>query len=304
MILVAGGTGILGRDLVPRLVARGQGVRIVARHPAMAATDAGIGTVETRIGDIRDTATCAAALEGVDTVVSAITGFGGRDALGTRAVDRDANVRLIEAAGRSGVRHVILLSVHQAAPDHPIELFRDKWVAEEALRGSGMDWTIVRPTAYLERWLDIIGAPLARTGKTRIFGSGRNPINFVSAADVAQVVELATIDPGLRGVAIEFPGPEDLTLDQLADEVESVLGRSGRRQYLSPMMLRVASLVTKVVSPVLSSQIATALVMDARDMTVDGPGIRARYPSIPMTTATDVARRLFGSTVTAEATAR
>jgi uncharacterized protein YbjT (DUF2867 family) len=303
MILIVGGTGTLGRDLVPRLLARGRSVRTLARHPATPANGGRPGEVEARIGDVRDAATCASALEGVDTVVSAMTGFAGRDALGSRTIDRDANLLLIEAARRAGVRHVILLSVHQAGPDHPIQLFRDKWAAEEALRGSGLDWTIVRPTAYLETWLGIVGGPLVQTGSTRIFGSGRNPINFVSASDVGQVVELAIADPGLRGATIEVPGPQDLTLDQLADTVESVLGRRGRRQHLSPTMMRIASLVTRVVNPVLSAQIATAMVMDTRDMTVDGQALRARFGSIPMTTAADVAQRMFASTVSAEATA-
>ena len=67
------------------------------------------------------------------------------------------------------------------------------------------------------------------------------------------------------------------------------------------MML--AGLITKVVNPVLSAQIAAAAVMDSRDMTVDGPALRAMYGSIPMTSAIDVARRMFGSTLNAKASA-
>lgn len=79
--------------------------------------------------------------------------------------------------------------------------------AEEALRASGLSWTIVRPTAYLETWLGIIGGPLVKSGTARIFGRGQSPINFVSARDVARVVELAILDPSLRQSAIEVPDP-------------------------------------------------------------------------------------------------
>ena len=302
MILVVGGTGTLGRNLVPRLAARGAAVRTLSRHDATAAGSSD-GNVDRRIGDARDEVTRRDALEGVESVVSAMTGFGGRDALGTRTVDRDATIELIEEARRAGVNHFILVSVHQAGPNHPIQLFRDKWAAEEALRRSGLDWTIVRPTAYLETWLGIIGGPMARTGTTRIFGRGRNPINFVSAGDVARVVELAIIDPDLRGTASEVPGPENLTLDQLAAVVESVLGRTVRKQHLGPTVMRLAGLITEVVNPVLSAQIAAAAVMDSRDMTADGPALRAMYGSIPMTSAIDVARGMFGSTLHVEATA-
>jgi uncharacterized protein YbjT (DUF2867 family) len=296
MILIAGGTGTLGRHLVPLLVARGQKVRLLARHAAAADGAPSDARAEVVSGDIRDSATVAAALIGVDTVVSAITGFGGPDALGTKAVDRDGNVALIAAARQAGVGHVVLLSVHGAAPTHPIELFRDKWAAEEALRSSGIGWTIVRPTAYLETWLGVVGGPLVATGRTRIFGSGRNPINFVSATDVARLVDLAIADRRLRETAIEAPGPQNLTLDQLAATVESVTGRTGAKQHLSPLMMRVAASVLRVFNPILSAQIAVALVMNSRDMTVDGPALRATSPSIPMTTAAEVAAQMFGST--------
>jgi len=243
-----------------------------------------------------------AALVGVDTVVSAVTGLGGRDALGTKKVDRDGNRGLIEAAREARVDHFVLLSVHQAGPTHPIELFRDKWASEEVLRASGLQWTVVRPTAYLETWLTLIGERLVATGRTRIFGSGDNPINFVSAADVARLVDLACADTAMRETAVEAPGPMNLTLDQLAETVESVTGRTGVKQHLSPAMMRVAAAVTRLVNPVMSAQIRTAIVMNERDMTVDGPTIRARYPSIPMSTAAEVAAQLFGAPGAALAT--
>ena len=66
-----------------------------------------------------------------------------------------------------------------------------KYAAEQALQASGLSWTIIRPTAYMETWAKLIGEPLVKTGKTRIFGRGVNPINFVSASDVAQFVASA-----------------------------------------------------------------------------------------------------------------
>jgi uncharacterized protein YbjT (DUF2867 family) len=302
MILIAGGTGTLGRRLAPLLTARGESVRVLARHAGAADTTPSGGRLEMVAGDIRDPVALRAALAGVDTVVSAVTGLGGRDALGTKKVDRDGNRGLIAAAREARVGQFVLLSVHQAGPSHPIELFQDKWAAEELLRASGLEWTIVRPTAYLETWLTLIGQPLVTTGRTRIFGTGHNAINFVSAADVARLVDLSCTDLGMRGTVVEAPGPMNLTLDQLAETVESVSGRVGVKQHLSPAMLRVAAAVTRLVNPVMSAQIRTAIVMNERDMTVDGPTIRARYPSIPMTTAAAVAAQLFGAREAALAT--
>jgi uncharacterized protein YbjT (DUF2867 family) len=295
MIAVFGATGTLGQELVPRLVANGQRVRAIARHvPADAPAPSGPG-VEWMAADVRDPRSLEAALLGVDTVVSAVAGFGRPDALGSRVVDRDGNIALIEAARRAGTSTFVMISINDAGPEHPIELLRDKWAAEEALRASDLSWTIIRPTASLESWLGIVGRPLVQTGTTRIFGTGRNPINFVSTVDVAGFVELAIADPGLRGTAIEVPGPENLTLDDLARLVESACGRTGRLQHAPRLMLRFLRLATRVPKPVLSALIGAALVMDTRDMTVDGPAIRAAFPSVPMTPPVDVARRMFAA---------
>jgi uncharacterized protein YbjT (DUF2867 family) len=295
VIAVFGGTGTLGAQLLPGLIGHGHRVRVVARHtPPQDPTLAGLD-VEWIAGDVRDTHLLDQALLGVDTVVSAITGLGGPDALGTRAIDRDGNIALIEASRRAGIGAFVMVSVHEAGPDHPIELFRDKWSAEEALRASGLSWTIIRPTAYLESWLGLVGGPLVQTGKTRIFGTGRNPINFVSAVDVARFIELAVDDASLRGSAIEVPGPENLTLDGLASLAELASGRTGRKDHAPRAMLRLLRLATRVPQPVLSSLIATALVMDTRDMTVDGRALRARFPAIPLTTASEVATRMVAA---------
>jgi uncharacterized protein YbjT (DUF2867 family) len=295
VIAIIGGTGTLGRELVPLLASNGGRLRVVARHQTRAGPLQDVANVERMTGDVRDLDSLRVALAGVDTVVSAMQGFGGREPLGSRAVDRDGNLALIEAARRAGAKALVMLSIHQAGPSHPIELFRDKWIAEEALRASGLAWTVIRPTAYLETWLGLVGRPLVETGKTRIFGTGRNPINFVSAVDVARFVQLAIDDSNLRHTAIDVPGPENLTLDQVADAAEAASGRTGQKEHLPRAMMRVARLVTRPINPVFSSQIAAALVMDTRNMAVDGPALRRAFPSIPMTTAAAVAGRMFGT---------
>ncbi|HET7026725.1 MAG TPA: SDR family oxidoreductase [Candidatus Limnocylindrales bacterium] len=296
MIAIFGGTGNLGRELVPLLAAQGSPIRVISRHGRAPDARSWPANVQDVAGDLRDRAVLDAALDGVDTVVSAISGFGGRDPLGSRAVDRDGNIALIEAAQRRGVTTFVMLSIHDAGPRHPIALFRDKWAAEEALRSSGLSWTIIRPTAYLEAWLELVGGPLVETGRTRIFGTGRNPVNFVSVVDVARFVQLAIADPSVRPSAIEVPGPENLTLDQLAALVETASGRAGRKDHVPRAMLRAVRLATGTFKPTMSALVGAALVMDTSDMAVDGPAHRNAFPSIPSTTAADVARRMFAAT--------
>jgi uncharacterized protein YbjT (DUF2867 family) len=298
MIVVAGATGTLGPLLVPLLVARGEHVRVVTRDLAHATGK--LSDVEIVAGDVTRPDDARRAVEGARVVVSAITGFA--SPAGLQAVDVDGNRSLAEAAATAGVEQFILLSVAQASADHPMRLFRAKFAAEQAIRASGVEWTFIRPTAYLETWLGLIGGPLMATGKTTVFGRGRNPINLVSALDVARFVDLAITDPSLCGNVIDVPGPQNLTLDQLVEIVEHTSGRTGRVSHAPRAVMRLLSIALRPIDRMRADQVAAALVMDTRDMTMDGPASRTPYPSIPMTTAAAVAERLFGATAAFRAT--
>ena len=234
---------------------------------------------------------------GVRTVISAINGFGGEGALGVKAIDRDGNVNLIDAAEAAGVEHFVLVSIQQAAADHPIELFRMKAAAEQRLRASRMAWTMVRPTAYQETWLEIVGRPLVTTGSTRVFGRGQNPINFVSAGDVARIVDVAVTDPTLRGDSVDVQGPENLSFDEFVETVRTTTGATGSVNHVPLPMLRMMSVILRPIKPVLAGQMAAAVVMDTRDMTADTTERARSFPHIPSTPLRDVAARQLGSVI-------
>jgi len=225
------------------------------------------------------------------TVISAVHGLVGPGKPSPEAIDRDANRALIQAAAAAGVQHLVLVSVHGAAPDHPMSLHRAKYSAEQALQASGVAWTIVRPAAYLETWLAIIGAKLADHGQALVFGPGRNPINFVAAGDVAAVVDLAVHDRSLRGQLLEVAGPEHLTFTQLAERLITASGKPGRTRHLPLPMLRAMSVLARPVSPVFARQAQAAVLINTTDMAVDPAAIRSRLPAIPATTLDEVIRR-------------
>jgi uncharacterized protein YbjT (DUF2867 family) len=290
MILVAGGTGTLGRSLIPLLASHGEPIRVLTRggrpSPQLA-----LPGIEASIGDVQHPETLQRAMAGVRTVVSAINGFGGDGAVGVKAIDRDGNVNLIDAAEAAGVEHFILVSIHQAAADHPMELFRMKAAAEQRLRASHLAWTMVRPTAYQETWLEIVGRPLVATGSTRVFGRGQNPINFVAAGDVARIVDLAVTDATLRGASVDVPGPENLTFNEFVETVKAATGATGHVDHVPLPMLRVMSLILRPIKPMLAGQIAAAVVMDTRVMTADGTERARRFPHVPSTPLREVAAR-------------
>ncbi|HSQ28978.1 MAG TPA: SDR family oxidoreductase [Gemmatimonadaceae bacterium] len=287
MILVAGGTGNLGTEVVRRLRARQLAVRVLTRAPDRARHLAGEG-VEIVVGDVRDGRSVARAMGGVRTVVSAMHGFAGIDAAGVKAVDRDGNANLIRAARASGAEHLVLLSILGATSSHPMELFRAKHAAEMALEQSGLAWTIVRPTAYMETWLMVMGGSLQRGGRIMVFGRGENPINFVSVRDVAAFVERAVLDSSMRGRALDVGGPENLTFNELARRIERAAGRSNVTRHVPRTVMRLASTLLAPIKPPLAGQIRGGVVMDTADMSYDASSRLREFPSIPLTSLDQV----------------
>jgi uncharacterized protein YbjT (DUF2867 family) len=290
MILVAGGTGTLGSRVVRLLIARGLDVRILTREAARAGRQPA-DYVEVVTGDVRDPDAATRAVNGAGTVISAIQGFQGTGDVSPRTVDWEGNRNLIHAARTAGVEHFILVSMHGAAPDSRMDLLRMKYRAEQELRTSGLAWTIIRPTVSMQTWVKLLGEPLLRTGKTRVFGRGNNPINFVSADDVAEFVELSVVDPATRGEVIEVGGPENPTVRQFVDTFARVTGRTGKVSAVPLPMMRVMSILMPAVNPARARQIQAGIIMDTEDMSFDASETWRRYPTIGRTSVADFVRR-------------
>ena len=290
MILITGGTGTLGTEVVRRLRARGLMVRVLTRDPSRARHVAGDG-VEIVAGDARDGRVLTRIMGGVRTVISAMHGFAGIDAAGAMNVDRDGNADLIRAARAAAVERFVLLSVRGAAPSHPMELFRAKYAAEQDLEASGLRWTIVRPSSYMETWLMVLGQPVAKSGKIVVFGRGENPINFVSVRDVAALVDQAVADPALRGRIVDIGGPENLTFNEFARRIERAAGRPIAIRHVPRAAMRVMSALLAPIKPTLAAQIRSGVIMDTIDLAFDASARVREFPSIPFTTLDEVVER-------------
>ncbi|MEO6791079.1 MAG: NAD(P)H-binding protein [Ornithinibacter sp.] len=222
MFLVAGGTGRLGSRVVDLLEKRGATVHALSRHAD---------------GDLRDIADQA--LAGVSVVVSCVTGFP-RQA--PKDVDRDGNLALIDAASRAGA-DVVLVSVLGASPNSPMELFRMKFAAEEHLRVSGVPWTIIRPDAFEETWVQILEETAGRRSRPVVFGRGDNPLTWTLVDQVADVVVGAVLDPELRGRTIDVTGPNPRTLEQLAQGVMTAHGWQGEPRHVPRSVLHLMAIL-------------------------------------------------------------
>jgi uncharacterized protein YbjT (DUF2867 family) len=285
MILVAGGTGRLGTVIVEGLTQRHLAVRVQTRNGERAKHLP--GGVEIVVGDVRDRARVDAAVAGAKTVISAVQGLDDPKS-SPDATDRAGNQNLIDAAKQAGVEHFIFVSGRPATPNHPMSMARAKYAAEQYLKQSGLSWTIIRPTAFMEFWATLVGKPIMETGQTRMLGPGNRPMNFVSVRDVAKAVEMAVGDPSLRGVEIEMGGPENLSLNEVVAIFERFSGRKAKVNRLPLPVMRIMSVALKPINPAMARIMETGVAMYSTDMTWDGAENRKTYPWLPQTSLIEI----------------
>ena len=280
MILVVGGTGRLARAVVPLLVQAGYRVRLMARGMSQPFATTVSDGVELFRGDLGSGTDCREAVAGCTEVVFAASGFGIKDA-DPRTVDRDGAIRMVRAAAAAGVRHMVMMSMHGAAPNGPIDFLRCKAAAENALRSSGMDWTVIRIGALLEQRLEIMRAALESKGKVPVFGSGFAPVTYTSVQDAAAVVVRALRDPALRNRVIEW-GSQTLTANELAEALLALAGH-GSVQRIPAAAVRLLSVVARPFSPFLARVAGAGVWEESGTAAFEFGPQRAELPDLPIT---------------------
>jgi uncharacterized protein YbjT (DUF2867 family) len=294
VIVIAGGTGRLGRILVALMAARGEQVRVLSRAPERSGARTALPSVEVVTADVRDRAAVDRAFAGARVVISALSAFGMKG-VAPRDVDFEGNARLMAAAEKHGVDRFIFVSVLGASREHSMELARMKYLAEERLIQSNLKWAILRPSTFTETFQDILCTPLIEKGKTVVFGRAENPINFISAHDVARFVELAAFDPAMVHTITELGGSENLSLLQFVEAFSSATGVTGSVKHIPRLALRLLSRLARPFDPTFARMSAAALLMDTTNMSFDATELERRYPQIPLTTVAAVARRDYGA---------
>ena len=249
MILVVGGGGKLGREVVRQLLAQGERVRVLSRNPECAADLAAAGAEVTQ-GDLTEPASLDRACRGVDRVLAAAHSMLGRGRYRSEAVDIAGNRALVDAARRAKVKHFVLVSILNAAPDHPVDFWRAKYAAEDYLKASGLSYTILRPAAFMETHAhELNGRAVLKNGKTMVLGCGTRPRNFVAVRDVAYFAVLALCDPRLSGRTLDVGGPGNFTDDQVAAVYGEFAGVRPKVRHLPAGVARGASVVIRPFHP-------------------------------------------------------
>jgi NADH dehydrogenase len=213
MVLVAGSTGMLGSEICRRLRQRGEPVRALVRETSDprkvdALRALGCSIV---VGDLKDPPSLDVACRDVDVVISTVTAITTAKAGDSfDATDARGNMDLVDAAKRAGVRQFIYVSFQtDTMPDAPLVL--GKRAAERHLASSGLEYTILQPSLFMEIWLGpmLFADPVTATAK--VYGNRDVRFRYVSVADVAEVAVQCVNNPAVRNAVVPFGGPEPLT---------------------------------------------------------------------------------------------
>lgn len=224
MILVTGATGTIGREVVRRIPAD-LAVRIMARDPGR--VTGASASAEIVPGDFSDPPSLVGILRGIRTIFL-VTNPG-----------RDDDGGFLRTARSAGVRHVVKLSAAAVADGRAEDLIT-RWQRrnEELLRGSGMEWTLLRPRAFMSNVLSWAGSIRSDDVVRALYGSSANAC--VDPRDVAEVAVRALTEDGHAGRVHTLTGPEAITAVEQTAQLAELLCRPLRFEELGPEQARTA----------------------------------------------------------------
>lgn len=229
MILITGGTGQSGVEIVRQLAATGTRFRALVRNPAKA-DSVRLRGVEVVQGDMADKNSLARALEGVERVLLLSS---------PDATFVEAQGTVISVAKQAGVRHIVKFSAMTADPKSRSTFPRMHGQTEELVRGSGLAWTFLRPTFFMQNWLGLAG--MVKQG-TIYQPAGDAKAAPVDIRDIAAVAVKTLTEAGHEGKAYDITGPEQLSYHDIARILSEVSGHPVKYQDISPATARQAML--------------------------------------------------------------
>jgi uncharacterized protein YbjT (DUF2867 family) len=238
VVLVVGASGGLGGRVARRLLDHRIPVRALTRTPAKLAELAARGA-EVVQGDLLIPESLTRACAGVDQVFSTANSFLGQGPASPRRVDVPAYRNLVGAARSAGVRRLVHTSAYGVARTS-VDFFQVKTEVDEVIRGSGLPWVLLRPSAFLDVWVGL-ALEQNRSGGVLVFGKGNTPANYVAVEDVARFAVRVLEDPGIADEIIDIGGPSTLTQLELLALVERFLGLALRRKPVPRPVLAVGA---------------------------------------------------------------
>jgi uncharacterized protein YbjT (DUF2867 family) len=286
VILVTGGTGFVGRHVVHALRAKQSDVRCLVRNPSRAQQLRSWGC-ELVEGDMTDTPSLERAVAGCDGVVHLVSIITGRRVDFERIMERGTR-DLVAAARDAGVGRFVLMSALGTSERTKdlVPYYRAKWEMERAVKESGLDFVILRPSFVFGKDGGVLPTFLRQVRylpATPVVGDGTRRLQPIWVEDIAQHVAAAVELPQAASRTFELGGPEQVTWNELYERIAKVLGKRRVRVNLPLGLVRAGATVAERLprAPVTRDQLT--MLADADNVCDMGPALKTfAIPVIPL----------------------
>ena len=222
-VLVVGGTGAVGSQVVKELLRLGKTVRALVR-PASDASKLEAQGVTIMRGDMLDLPSLVQAMTGADAVVTTAAGYTKHSAGDTEETDRLGNRNLVDAARQTGIKRFVLTSILTADQTPNVPHFWDKKLAEDYLQQQGVPFVALRPGAFLDTLLMGDGPD----GTLRLVGLGSEdtPLTFILQSQIGRYLARAVDADVAEGERIDIGWEQPVSVAQLKIIAEQLRGPS------------------------------------------------------------------------------
>jgi uncharacterized protein YbjT (DUF2867 family) len=292
MNLVVGATGVLGTEICSQLAGAGKPVRALVRKsssPERVEALRRLGA-ELATGDLTDRASLDAACRGVQTVFSTATAILSRQEGNTLdRVDREGQANLVDAAAAAGVKRFVFISFRMDRDDVDFPLRAAKRATAERLRSSGIPWTVIEASIFMEVWLGPHLGFDAANARARVLGSGDQKISWVSLYDVAALAIAAAESRDAENRTIPVGGPEALSPHEVIRIFEEKSGRKFEVERVPEPAIE--EMRANATNPI-EETFAGLMLFCARGDEIDMREILRRYPR-RLTTVREYAERVL-----------
>lgn len=247
-VAVTGGTGFVGSHVVRALTGAGHEVVVLARGERPAQMPATVRFVPADVSTSPDLADVFAGCQAVIHLVAIIHERGKRT---FDLVNRVGSERVAEAARQAGVQHLIQQSANGADPDPAYPYFLSKWAGEEAAIGSGVPFTVLRPSLIFgpgDGFFTLLARLIRMTPVTVVAGDGSALFQPISIDDVARCMVIA-LERGASNRVHTIGGPEHLSYDDIVRIIKLAMGARRSTVHMPVPLIRPAAFVMQTVLP-------------------------------------------------------
>jgi uncharacterized protein YbjT (DUF2867 family) len=231
-ILLAGATGYLGRHLLKVLIEKQNQVVAIVRKPNQL-DNHNENYLEIKQAEVTKPETLRDICKGIDTVISTVGITRQKDGLTYMDVDYQANMNLLAEAKKSGVNHFVYVSAINGDKHRNLKIFEAKEKFVDALKTSGLNYTIIRPNGFFSDMKDFL--QMAKSGRVYLFGSGNQKFNPIHGEDLANAIVENLND---YNKTITIGGPDVLSLNDISKLALTALNKPIKITHLPDCLRR------------------------------------------------------------------